>query len=29
MYFTGQETTSSTLSFMLAEAGKHPEVENR
>ena len=25
----GQETTASTLSFMLAETGKHPEVENR
>lgn len=27
--FAGQETTSSTLSFMLAEAGKHPDIENR
>ena len=29
IYFTGHETTSSMLSFMLAEAGKNPEVENR
>ncbi|KAJ7388425.1 hypothetical protein OS493_037705 [Desmophyllum pertusum] len=28
-FIAGQETVSGTLSFMLAEAGKHPEVENR
>lgn len=26
---TGQETTSAMLAFMLAEVGKHPEVEER
>jgi len=26
---TGQETTSAMLAFMLAEIGKHPEVEER
>ena len=26
---TGQETTAAMLSFLLAEVGKHPDVEDR
>ena len=28
-FTSGQETTSAALSFMLAEAAKNPEVENK
>lgn len=26
---TGQETTAAMLSFLLAEVGKHPDIEER